>query len=439
MSLNVTGAVTVLGLANVVTAQSLFAADSVAGWPPALDRSNTFTQSIDGRIIERFTHESRNSWGYPASQKNYFFLVHPRKMGGQAPLCVVLHSANRTALDFLGFYYLNRKVDPNDNPADIREEIPDDCYTLFLDTNNDEWWGSNSALSDRNKYAKEQTPAESRVLDTVEWVTTKYNLDRNRIYLVGLSMGGCGSLGIGLPHGDVFAAIRVRVPAGTAYAACRMGVVAELPADPPLVINLSAQNDPWSKDQDVLLQAACDHRLALIFGWGPFGHVGARSPIARYTGCAAVLAFPWMEIRRNEAYPVFTQAATDQRAPWLHKSGGADESGQINGYFRWKNVADKPAEFAMRLWLDSPVPDTLPTESTANITLRRLQQFNIAAGRSYAWSLQRDETVVASGAVAADAAGLLTIPGVTIKGAPAVLLLKACNGASAVATSRSHS
>jgi len=43
-----------------------------------------------------------------------------------------------------------------------------------------------------------------------------------------------------------------------------------------------------------------------------------------------------MEIRKNEAYPVFTRASTDQRPPWSNPPGKTDESGQINGYFRWK-------------------------------------------------------------------------------------------------------
>lgn len=445
--------------------------DNTAGWPPLPDRGNTHTKSLDGRIIERFTHQSRSQWGYEISRQNYFFLVHPKKVGANAPLCVVLHSANRSALDYLGYYFLNRKVDPADNPSDTGEKVPADFYTLFLDSNNDEFWGWTTARRDRAQNSKEPTPAEirvlntsgslvnvpgkleptpteNRVLDTIEWVAMKYNIDRNRIYLTGVSMGGCGSLGIGLPHGDVFAAMRVWVPAGTGYVSCRMGFAPPPPADapkaqkdawskaiskaglpdPPLVVDLSAQNDGWSGDQAVLLNAAREGHLPLIVGWGPFGHTGAYSPVAKYPRCADALALPWMEIRKNEAYPVFTHASSDQRPPWLNKPGEFDESGQINAYFRWKSVTDTPSAFAMRLWLEHPATDNsppgVPQESVADITLRRLQQFKVVPDKSYAWRLVCGEKSVASGVIEPDAAGLLTIPNATITVAPAELHLK---------------
>lgn len=405
-----------------------------------MDRSNTYTQTIDGRVIERWSHENRSPWDYPDPQTHHFFLVHPRKADGPAPLCVVLHSANRTALDYLGYFFLNRKVDLGDQPSDIGVQIPDSFFALFLNSDNDEWWGSTHTLNDPTRFVNEPAPAARRVLDIVAWATATHRLDRNRIYLTGISMGGCGSLGIGLPRGDVFAAVRVQVPAGTAYAACRMGfppagasqaqwaawnlsmAKARLP-DPPPVVDLSAPDDAWSNDQGVLLQAARDGRLPLIVGWGPFGHTGARSPVARYPNCAAVLAWPWLEILRNEAYPVFTHASTDQRAPWSGSPGGSDESGQINAFFRWKSRADAPAELIMQLWLDDLRPEA-PQESVADVTLRRLQQFRVVPDKRYAWKLIRGGQLLASGVITPDAAGLLTVPQATITAAPSELHLK---------------
>jgi poly(3-hydroxybutyrate) depolymerase len=420
-------------------------------WPPLLDQSNPFPKSLDGRIIERFTHGSRSQWGYKTSQKNYFFLVHPKKNTINAPLCVVLHSANRTALDYLGYCFLNRKVDPGDNPGDFGEKVPDGFYALFLDSNNDEWWGWASARSDVREYATKQTPAEHRALDTIDWVARVYHINRNRIYLTGVSMGGCGSLGIGMPHGDIFAAVRVWVPAGTEYVSCRLGYdpspsgetlrdgrtnflgKADLP-DPPPVIDLSASNDPWSKDQGALQEIALDRHFPLMIGWGPFGHTGAFSPVAKYSSCAAVLALPWMEICKNEAYPVFTHASTDQCPPWNHASGKADESGQINGFFRWKSIMDKKSEFAMQLWLAhlpaDKVDATTPNQSMADITLRRLQKFEAVCDRTYEWKLIRGNKLMTSGTVRPDAAGLITIPNVIVTTDPLRLQIATSSGSS---------
>lgn len=407
-------------------------------WKPVRDDGNLYFKSIDGRLIERFTHVNRDQWGYGASRTNYFFLVHPLKKSSRAPLCVVLHSLNRTAFDYLGYYFLDRKVDPADNPADHAETIPEDAYTLFLDSQgNEEWWGWTTARDDIRKYARQSTPTEKRVVDCIEWVEKSYPIDHNRIYLTGVSMGGCGSLGIGLVHGDIFAAMRVWVPAGTSYAACRTGFVASdesrgkafnsgLP-DPPVVVDLSASNDTWSKDQGVLQRMAVDGAFPLILGWGPFGHTGAYSPVAKYPYCNAVLSLPWMEIRKNEAYPVFAAASTDQQPPWMTTSNNAVDTGQINGFFRWQSMTDRPTKFTMRLWLQSPINDQsatiFPEQAIADLTLRRLQHFKVTGGHVYEWNLVRGRAVLASGEIRPDNANLLTIRRVTITRDPVELRL----------------
>ena len=270
-------------------------------------------------------------------------------------------------------------------------------------------------------------------------MAARYAIDRDRIYLSGLSMGGCGTLAIGMPHGDVFAALRAQVPAGTEYVAKHMGGFPSAPAadaspsaraawtkcisgiglpDPPVVVDFSAQNDNWSKTQPALLQAAQAGRLPLVLGWGPFRHPTYTSPIAKFPLCDVALAYPWLEIRRNEAYPVFTNATSDQRSPWLGDPKSFDESGQINAYFRWKNMGDTPTRFTVRLWLAHPAvgnpPATMPEASTADITLRRLQHFTAKPGARYGWQFMRDGKLIGSGKIAADAANLLTIPRVTV-------------------------
>ncbi len=429
-------------------------------WPPTLDRKNPTTQSLDGRRIERYTHGARPEWGYPdtsastwqypapqesgpsGQNHNSFYVVSPRKPRKNAPLCVVLHSANRTGFDYLGFRFLNRKVDPLDEPAAVLTGVLDDGYVLYLNSTNDEWWGWTTAHRDGPQSTL--TPAEKRVLETIEWVITRYKIDRNAVYLSGVSMGGCGALALGLPHGDIFAAMLVVVPAGTEYAALRMGFPAALASDasplehdswtqrisgvglpdPPVLLDFSAQNDAWSKTQPELLRAAQKGRLPFVLAWAPFGHSAFRTPIEKFSEDAVALAFPWLEVRKNAAYPVFTHASSNQRSPW-EGSSEFDESGQINAYFRWKNRQDKPSKFAMTLWIAHPTvdnpPATMPATATADITLRRLQSFQVTPGRTYTWKLVRGGKQEASGKASPDAANLLTIPNVTLSVIPAEL------------------
>jgi len=336
---------------------------------------------------------------------------------------VILHSANQSAKIWLDFGVI--KPEP---PADLEVATysPENSYGLLLNSCNEEWWG----WADAQK-TNEITPTEKRVLETIEWVTANYPVDRDRIYLEGVSMGGCGSLGIGGARGDIFAAIKVFVPAGTGYIAKRMGFGEEsgkkLP-DPPVIVDLSAPNDTWSKGQEVLLDAARKYRIPLVFGWGPFGHNGAPSAIRVHAGCGAVLAFPWLTIRKNEAYPVFTDASSDQRPPWSSAADKADAAGQINAWFRWKNEIDTPTEFVMRLWIDRSAADAtknvFPDEAVADVTLRRLQKFQVAPHTSCKWKLVRETKTIASGTIQPDADGLLTIPKVRLTAEPADLRLE---------------
>ena len=78
-----------------------------------------------------------------------------------------------------------------------------------------------------------------------------------------------------------------------------------------------------------------------------------------------------------------------------------DAAGQMNAWFRWKNERDTPAEFAMQLSiahpaLNNPLPE-MPEAATADVTPRRLQQFKVEPGASYAWQLTREGRSIASG------------------------------------------
>ena len=99
-----------------------------------------------------------------------------------------------------------------------------------------------AALTRKNS-GGDPRPAERRVIDTVKWVMKTYEIDPNRVYLCGNSMGGSGTLGIGMRHGDVFAAIKANVPAEVKHVSSRMYFPPlMLPADitlpdPPIVID----------------------------------------------------------------------------------------------------------------------------------------------------------------------------------------------------------
>jgi hypothetical protein len=231
-------------------------------------------------------------------------------------------------------------------------------------------------------------------------------------------MGGSGSLGIGLCKGDIFAAISVAVPAGVEHMEFRM-VKGNHP-DPPPLFNCSSHIDAWSRGQERLLSYFEKNKYPLFFAWGLFGHridVSAANP--------AVHKFPWLAIRKNEAYPVFTRASTNNRYPGFMNKTESDQEGQINGYFRWRNIEDSEKALVMELRLvkmkelgNTVMP---PGQSITDLTLRRLQKFPATKGTEFKWTLTRIGRVLQSGKVRADENGILTIPSLTITDRPSQL------------------
>lgn len=407
---------------------------ATTSWPPVADPGMK-TKEFPGRKVEYFRHASRPEWGYAKPQQDYFILVHPETPRPDSPLYVVLHSAGHDARSAFEI-----GTEGAEGPrGHFLYYPPADCYGLYPDCRanggvGDWWWGGPQPNEKQPKnLGLQPTPAERRVEDTVRWVLSQYPTNPDRVYLTGISMGGSGSLGIGMPRGDLFASIMVHVPAGALHVEQRMpfppleAAAGSKRPDPPVVVAYSGVNDGWARDQAILLKGMRAGRYALIDFWGHSGHDSTRQSIA--SKCDLAFSFPWLEIRKNEAYPAFTSATSDSRAPWLTADGvPADPSGQINAFFRWKNVLDTPKSFAIELRLLNPEEITttlpVPTESTADVTLRRLQNFHAAGGQEIEWEFRRQHEVLAKGAVKADEAGLLTIPQLKITRLPTVLHLK---------------
>tara|TARA_B100001146_G_scaffold223192_1_gene237302 strand:+ start:14 stop:736 length:723 start_codon:yes stop_codon:yes gene_type:complete len=236
-------------------------------------------------------------------------------------------------------------------------------------------------------------------------------------------MGGSGTLGIGMRHGELFAAIKANVPAGIEHVSHRMGFPPQaLPQnvklpDPPVVINYSAQNDGWSAGHDLFAKAMNDRSYSLFFYWGPFGHANNHARISKVNDL--INSFDWLEVRKNRAYPVFTNASTNNKLPWpddVRNKG----SGQINAFFRWKNLDDKSDQFQISLFLVTEkqleTAFEIPASSMADVSLRRIQNLRIKPGETFKWSFGK-----AKGVGVASADGLVTIPGLKITARPTTL------------------
>ena len=94
-----------------------------------------------------------------------------------------------------------------------------------------------------------------------------------------------------------------------------------------------------------------ERKYALYLYWGPFGHANNHEQIMKVNDL--INSFDWLSVKKNEAYPVFTNASTNDPLPWPDQL--ADKKpGQINAFFRWKNVPDTPDAVEMSLFLVKP-------------------------------------------------------------------------------------
>jgi dienelactone hydrolase len=392
-------------------------------WNPVPDAAPAKTLGNLGRPVEVYKHGIRKEWGYKVEQQDTFIVLHPKADRKGAPLYVVLHSAGHDVFSCI-------QCTPKEGNHDIYRS-PDDFYALYLDcraNRGDWWWGgmpANDAELVRRNSGGDPRPVERRVLDTVKWVMRKYEIDPNRVYLCGNSMGGSGTLGIGMRNGDLFAAIKANVPAGIEHASNRLYFPPMTPPespklpDPPVVIDYSAPNDSWSFGHERFVKAMNDRKYALYFYWGPYGHANNTGYILSVNDL--INSFAWLDVKRNEAYPVFTNASCNDTLPWPDHLG-EKAPGQVNAFFRWKNVSDGNDRFEMDLFLtsaaDLKTTFKIPAAATADVSIRRLQKLQAKPGELVKWSFGP-----VGGTVKVDETGLITLPHLELRAQPIRLTL----------------
>jgi predicted peptidase len=125
------------------------------------------------------------------------------KKGSKAPLIVALHG--------LGGTY-EAMVRENFHTVDLAEERG---YILVapMGYNTSGWYGVPLTANPTPELARQSEYSEQDVMDVLALVRQEFAVDADRIYLMGHSMGGAGTLYLGIKYPSLWAALAPIAPA----------------------------------------------------------------------------------------------------------------------------------------------------------------------------------------------------------------------------------
>lgn len=311
------------------------------------------------------------------------------------------------------------------------------------------WYGYNSHIYDRNAMSTgvPTNYTENRLLWMIDFVVRHYQTDRNRCYLSGSSMGGCGTVSFGLRHPELFAALDARVPivsytydaaasASRLEPSCWTGTITpdvktneSVPllermngvrlvnaatADLPYLFLVHGRNDgsiPW-QNNPAFYRTLDERRQGFSAYWDEGTHptAGKNAPTDVKGWATKMLRY-----RLDESFPVFSRTSSDGD-PGDGRPQNGDPVGWMNRGFDWRGVVDEAGRYSISI---SAAYDGATYPIRTDVTLRRLQRFRPAAGETLRVTVDgrppRDVSV--------DSMGLVTIPDVILPSAEPVKIV----------------
>ncbi len=322
-----------------------------------------------------------------------------------------------------------------------------------LDRNWDAWYGYNENVGLYRPLSEGLNIdyTTRRLQWMAQWLIASHpQIDANRLFLRGSSMGGVGTVFSSILLRDVFAAGLAIVPRFDYGAddvflesfdtfATRWGTIDEnlltsdgigvfdrldagyLATAYPLwdfapVWAFSGRNDTAVGWQEKIPFYATMNATA--HGWAFFWDLrahGGQAPFPkawREHGWEDDV-FDWVveSIRLDQSYPAFSNCSLNDD-PGTGDPPNGDPIGTINGYLRWSHASENEREWAIDLLLHA---DTPTDTGVVDVTLRRLQQLRLQPGQQVRYHVS-----LPSGDILRDATwwandmGLLTLPQIPV-------------------------
>lgn len=334
-------------------------------------------------------------------------------------------------------------------------QIPYDWWTGYH-----EFYYSGARSEERWKEGVVRPYTTRRMLSFLDWAAEKYDLDLNRVFTAGSSMGGSGAPMFAIRYSDRIAWsigwVGVHDPGNTpqfmgsyerVYGDKSWGIEFEdgsdvfeyykdaaylrkYPAkDVGFITWSNGKNDGgigWPQAVE-FYRAMQETRRPHIFVWGLSGH-GQRATMPMEGGQRVMP----IDIRLGQSLPAFTNCSLDDDPGKAVKLGrpievtkgkeshkdpyDGDHAGQVNLYLYWEteDIVDTAEKWEITVGLAANAPED---RCTVDITPRRLQNFDPKPGKAYKWSNSVDgdpDWPGQEGKTVADKWGLVTIRGIIV-------------------------
>lgn len=292
------------------------------------------------------------------------------------------------------------------------------------------------------------------IRDNATGDSVNFQIDPNRVYLQGASLGSSathiaghyptvyaaaeGRIGFATNDGNFFAGNRskkVNSVSGPTIDDYVSFTVQAAQVALPMLINTFGANDSTA----VLLPSFWPAPLAafqtyhqpFMAEWFNTGHTQCSASQSQWDASTGIGGY--LRIKLNEAYPAFSNAASNSSVPSFPVGDGSGNcgtganTGGLNRYLDWSSanhdlsvsVSDRIVDASYRFSIS--LKTTSGSDTTATVTPRNVQGFHPVAGNTLRWKstdgIIGNGAILQSGTVVVAADGTFTIPSLTIKAA----------------------
>lgn len=409
---------------------------------------------INGKSIEVYTNYfsfKMNSYQPPINEAGWMasdFLVNRNMNTGNQPLLVRWHGG--------GTDFFAQIASTVSNAINLHIE------NILPSGNSGEYWGSNSGYN--LFYKNDEIPTsgvnhnyfQQLYKHTLDWAIEYLPIDSNRIYFDGSSSGACGAFAYIQMYPEKIAAVKLSVPCFNvgfefdADSMCSLNTGGKNRNSINLLLGKVSTNLPNSSGYptyNMLNGAWMAHNFSnrsypfvyaingkedFVVGWTEktiyYDSVNANATGGYYfwdsrshggaLGYWNDTNFDLFRFRRNVSYPAFSNCSLNENYGNGDKSSAA-AYGTVNGALDWSDaIEDTEAAWTARCFIRNlntvnNQVEVYPDSATADITPKRLQQFNPPVASVINWRILHRQDTIQSGSQVYTG-GLITLRNIKI-------------------------